>query len=132
MYQAGSQCIYKHALIRYRVINRWLIDRKYVSKTELKEACERALDISPIGLRTIDGDIHAMRYDRALGYQAPIRIDRSSSRYYYDDPNYSIDNIPLDEEELGSLLLHPGCLISSGMWPYSEHLPDRSVSSPRL
>ncbi|MGF1584327.1 MAG: hypothetical protein ACFCUM_03325 [Bacteroidales bacterium] len=55
-------------------------------------------------MRTIDGDIHAMRYDRALGYLAPIRVDRSSSRYYYDDPNYSIDNIPLNEEELGSLL----------------------------
>ncbi len=84
----GTQCIDEHVLIKCRVINRCLIDLKYVSKTELKEACERALDISPIGLRTIDGDIHAMRFDRALGYLAPIRIDRSSSRYYYDDPNY--------------------------------------------
>ncbi len=94
----------KEALIRYRVINRCLIERTYVTKKELKEACERALDIYPIGERTIDGDIHAMRYDEHLGYHAPIRIDRVNKVYYYDDPNYSIDNIPLNEAELESIV----------------------------
>lgn len=94
----------KEALIRYRVINRCLIDKTYVTKQELKEACERALDIFPIGMRTIEADIHAMRYDEGLAYFAPIKIDRINKTYYYDDPNYSIDNIPLNEEELDSIL----------------------------
>jgi predicted DNA-binding transcriptional regulator YafY len=94
----------KEALIRYRVINRCLIEKTYATKQELKEACERALDIYPIGERTIDADINAMRYDEALGYNAPIKIDRINKTYYYDNPNYSIDNIPLNEEELDSIV----------------------------
>lgn len=94
----------KDALIRYRVINKCLIDRKHVTRKELKEACEKALDIYPIGIRTIDGDINAMRHDSSLGYNAPIMLDRTRGAYYYEDPNYSIDNIPLNEEELESLI----------------------------
>lgn len=94
----------KEALIRYRVINRCLIERTYVTKMELKKACEKVLDIYPIGERTIDADIHAMRYDEGLGYFAPIKLDRFNKTYYYDDPNYSIDNIPLNEEELNSIV----------------------------
>jgi predicted DNA-binding transcriptional regulator YafY len=94
----------KEALIRYRIINRCLLDKTYVSRRELKEACERILDIYPIGERTIDADINAMRNDERLGYLAPIKMDRSRGVYYYEDPSYSIDNIPLNEEELESLL----------------------------
>ena len=94
----------KEALIRYRVINKCLLEKKYVTKQELKEACERALDIYPIGERTIDADIHAMRFDDRLGYHAPIKIDRANKTYYYDEPDFSIDNIPLNEEEMESLV----------------------------
>ncbi len=94
----------KEALIRYRVINRCLKEQTYVTKQELKEACERALDICPVGSRTIDGDIHAMRYDDRLGYNAPIIMDRSRGAYYYEDPSYSIDNIPLNEDEMESII----------------------------
>lgn len=94
----------KDALIRYRVINKCLLDKTYVTRRELREACEKALDIYPIGERTIDGDINAMRNDDRLGYHAPILMDRSRGVYYYEDPTYSIDNIPLNEEELESLV----------------------------
>jgi len=94
----------KEALIRYRVINRCLIDYKILSKDKLIKACEDALDIHPLGERTIDGDIHAMRYDNGLGYYAPIKYDRNRGGYYYEDPDYSIDNIPLNNEELEALV----------------------------
>jgi predicted DNA-binding transcriptional regulator YafY len=94
----------KEALIRYRVINKCLLDKTYVTKQELKEACERAMDIYPISERTIDADINAMRHDDRLGYHAPILMDRIRGVYYYEDPAYSIDNIPLNEEELESLV----------------------------
>lgn len=94
----------KDALIRYRVINRCFREKKSVTLQELKAACERALDIYPISERTIEADISAMRNDGRLGYNAPIRMDRVNRVYYYEDPEYSIDNIPLNEEELESLV----------------------------
>jgi predicted DNA-binding transcriptional regulator YafY len=95
---------HKEALIRYRVINQCIKDKKYVTKSELIKACESALDKKPIGIRTIDGDIHDMRNDDHLGYKAPIKFDRYRRAYYYDDPEYSIDNFPLNDEELQSLI----------------------------
>ena len=94
----------KDALIRYRVINKCFLEKKNVTLKELVTACEEALDISPLSERTIEADIRAMRFDRGLGYNAPIKMNRSKGVYYYDDPAYSIDNIPLNEEELDSLL----------------------------
>jgi len=94
----------KEALIRYRVINRCLKDFEYVTKEKIIRTCERVLDIYPIGERTIDGDIHAMRFDNGLGYYAPIIYDRNKKAYHYDDPDYSIDKIPLNDEEVQSLV----------------------------
>ena len=93
----------KEALIRYRVINRYLIDHTYATKEQLINACERALDIAPLGERTIAGDIHAMRYDRHLAYLAPIRWDKVRQANYYDDPDYSIDQLPINSDEMDSL-----------------------------
>jgi predicted DNA-binding transcriptional regulator YafY len=93
----------KNALIRYRVINRCLIDYLICSKEKLIEACEEALDISPLGERTIDKDIYDMRNDNGLAYYAPIRYDKAQGGYYYEDPEYSIDNLPLKQDEIEAL-----------------------------
>lgn len=55
-----------------------------------------------VAWRTIAADINAMRYDEGLKYYAPIKNERGIG-YYYEDPNYSIDEIPLNEEELHAL-----------------------------
>lgn len=94
----------KEALIRYRVINRLLRDYGHVTKEQMIRACETTLDIFPISERTIDADIHAMRYDNGLGYYAPIRYDRYKKVYYYENSGYSIDNIPLNDDEIQSLI----------------------------
>jgi len=94
----------KDALIRYRVINKCFLEKKYVTLKELVSACEDALDIHPLSERTIEADISAMRNDRGLGYNAPIKMNRTKGVYYYEDPNFSIDNIPLNDEEIDSLL----------------------------
>lgn len=93
----------KGALIRYRVINRCLLDNKYVTREKLVKACEDAMDIRPIGERTIEADIHAMRHDTRLGYFAPIGMEKGRG-YFYEDDDYSIDNIPLNREELDSIV----------------------------
>jgi predicted DNA-binding transcriptional regulator YafY len=93
----------KNALIRYRVINRCLTDYVVCSKEKLIEACEEALDIYPLGERTIDKDIYDMRNDNGLGYYAPIRYDKTRGGYCYEDPDYSIDNLPLKKDEIEAL-----------------------------
>ncbi len=93
----------KNALIRYRVINRCLIDYVVCSKEKLILACEEALDISPLGERTIDKDIYDMRNDNGLAYYAPIKYDKTRGGYYYEDPDYSIDNLPLKQDEIEAL-----------------------------
>jgi len=69
---------------------------------KLIQVCEDALSMSPISKRTIYQDIRDMKEDDQLGYYAPIRLNRDKG-YYYDDPDYSIDNIPLGEEEVKAL-----------------------------
>lgn len=92
------------ALVRYRVINRCLRDFQYSSIHDLKEACQSALSIKDIGLRTIEGDIHEMRYNHLLGYHAPIIYNKFKGAYSYSDPDYSIEKIPLNDDEINSIL----------------------------
>jgi len=61
----------KETLIRYRVINRCLVDYGYVSKKRLMAACHNTLD-HEIGERALEQDIHEMKFDCHLGYDVPI------------------------------------------------------------
>ena len=94
----------KNALLRYKTIDRCLRNtcRKWTIQ-DLVDACSDALyeyegkkDL--VSLRTIQLDIQMMRSDR-LGYEAPIEVyDR---KYYrYSDPEYSISNRPLTENDI--------------------------------
>ena len=50
-----------------------------------------------VSLRTVQGDIQVMRSDK-LGYNAPIEV--YDQRYYrYSDPQYSITDMPLCEDD---------------------------------
>jgi len=97
----------KNALIRYKTIDQCLQNphRKW-SLEDLITACSDALyeyegrNIN-VSKRTIQLDIQLLRSDK-LGYNAPIQVyDR---KYYrYSDPNFSITNIPLTENDLDIL-----------------------------
>jgi predicted DNA-binding transcriptional regulator YafY len=97
----------KSALIRYKTIDKCLQNKhRRWTLEDLIEACSTALyeyeGIScGVGKRTIQMDIQFMRSDK-LGYNAPIIVlDR---KYYtYEDPDYSITNIPLTEADLNKL-----------------------------
>jgi predicted DNA-binding transcriptional regulator YafY len=94
----------KDALIRYRVINRRL-KNKYKAPPKLNdliEECSEALG-KPISTRSIQADLQAMRYDSDLGFNAPIVYDAKQGGYMYEDESYSIDNIPLNEDDLDTL-----------------------------
>lgn len=97
----------KNALIRYKTIDQCLRNRQRKwSLEDLIEACSDALyeyegkDVN-VSKRTIQYDIQLMRSDK-LGYNAPISVYEKKF-YSYDDPDYSIKNIPLTENDISIL-----------------------------
>jgi predicted DNA-binding transcriptional regulator YafY len=92
----------KQAYIRYRIIDACIRNRQkpFPTKDELIKACEV---IASVSLRTIEQDLYDMQNDEELGYHAPIKYDKRQKGYYYEDPNFSISNIPLKENDLYAL-----------------------------
>ncbi len=87
-----DKCLQNH----YR---RWTID-------DLIDACTEALAeyegrSNPVSRRTFQNDLALMRSDR-LGYNAPIVV-RDNKYYEYEDEDFSITHLPLNEEGLDAL-----------------------------
>jgi hypothetical protein len=97
----------RNALIRYRTIDNCLRNRqRRWTLEDLIEACSEALYEyegidKGVSRRSIQMDIQIMRSDK-LGYNAPI-IVLEKKYYIYEDPEYSITNIPLTDQDLGKL-----------------------------
>ncbi len=97
----------RNALIRYRTIDNCLKNRqKRWTLESLIKACSETLYEyegidKGVSKRSIQMDIQTMRSDK-LGYNAPIVV--LENKYYtYEDPDYSITNIPLTDRDLGKL-----------------------------
>lgn len=93
----------KNALIRYKTIDNCLRNhyRKWTLE-DLIDACSDALSEyegrdENVSRRTIQADIQMMRSDK-LGYNAPIVV-KQNKYYTYEDPEYSITNVPLTEQD---------------------------------
>lgn len=97
----------KNALIRYRTIDQCLQNRfRKWTLEDLMEACSETLYEyegidKGVSKRTVQLDIQIMRSDK-LGYNAPIVV-REKKYYTYEDPHYSITNIPLTDQDLNRL-----------------------------
>jgi predicted DNA-binding transcriptional regulator YafY len=94
----------KNALIRYRIIDRMLRNKykPYPSKQQLREACEDELFGSQ-GANICDSTIEKDMFAMKMEHDAPIKFSKRHGGYYYDDPNFSINDIPLSEDELSSI-----------------------------
>lgn len=97
----------RNALIRYKTIDKCLQNRyRKWTLDNLIDACSDALYEyegidKGVSKRTVQADIQVMRSDK-LGYNAPIIV--VEKRYYtYEEPTYSITNIPLTDQDLGML-----------------------------
>jgi predicted DNA-binding transcriptional regulator YafY len=95
----------KNALIRYRIIDRCIRNkyRPYPSKKELREACEENLFGSNYGEHICDSTIEKDLFNMRMDHDAPIKYSKKNDGYYYEDPNYSINDIPLTEDDLESI-----------------------------
>jgi predicted DNA-binding transcriptional regulator YafY len=94
----------RNALIRYKTIDNCLQNHyRQWTLDDLIDACSDALYEyegidKGISKRTIQMDIQMMRSEK-LGYNAPIVV--YDNKYYkYDDPDYSITDTPLSEQDL--------------------------------
>jgi predicted DNA-binding transcriptional regulator YafY len=90
----------KHPFMRYKIINACLTNpkKRYPTLDEIIAAMA-AHDI-PVYVRSVERDLEAMRNDKRLGYHAPIAFCRKNMGYYYTDPDYTIDKLPLTTEEI--------------------------------
>lgn len=97
----------RSTLIRISTIDRCLQNRyRRWTINDLIDACTDALAefegrSNPVSRRTFQNDLALMRSDR-LGYNAPIVV-RDNKYYEYEDPDYSITHLPLNEEGLDAL-----------------------------
>jgi predicted DNA-binding transcriptional regulator YafY len=99
--------INKQALIRYKTIDNCLRNRfRKWTLEDLMEACSDALYefegiTKGISRRSIQMDLQNMRSEK-LGYNAPI-IVTDKKFYSYEDKGYSINNTPINEQDLQTL-----------------------------
>lgn len=97
----------RSTLIRISTIDRCLQNHyRRWTINDLIDACTDALAefegrSTPVSRRTFQNDLALMRSDR-LGYNAPIVI-RDNKYYEYEDPEYSITHLPLNDEGLDAL-----------------------------
>jgi predicted DNA-binding transcriptional regulator YafY len=99
----------KEAYLRYRIIDRILVNHKEATLRDLQLEIEDVLGKS-VSDRTVKRDIEAMRFDTELKFNAPIVYDRRDRIYYYDVKGYSINKLPLAEEDMNFLFLARGIL----------------------
>lgn len=97
----------RNALIRYKTIDNCLRNRfRKWTLEDLIDACSDALYEyegidKGVSRRTVQLDIQMMRSEK-LGYNAPIVV--LEKKYYtYENPEYSITNIPLTDQDLGKM-----------------------------
>ncbi|GAB3954516.1 WYL domain-containing protein [Spirosoma harenae] len=97
----------RNALVRYKTLDACLRNRQ--RKWTLDDLIEKVSEAlyeyegidKGISRRTVQADLQLMRSDK-LGYFAPILV--VDKKYYtYEDPTYSITNIPLSDGDLSRM-----------------------------
>jgi len=95
----------KNTLFRHRIIDKCIRNKykPFPSKADLRRACEEELfgseDRSNICDSTIEKDLFAMRQE----YDAPIKYSKLHKGYFYEDPEFTINDVPLNESDLDAV-----------------------------
>lgn len=118
----------KNALIRYKTIDNCLRNRqRRWTLEDLVDACSDALyDCEGIkkgiSRRSVQMDIQMMRSDK-LGYNAPIEV--YSHKYYrYADPEFSITEMPLSQNDYDMMTEAVGLLRQFEDFDYFREMSD--------
>ena len=95
----------KNAQLRYRVIDRCLRNkyRPFPTKEDIRQACEEAIYGSAEGIDICDSTIEKDMFAMRMEFDAPIKYSKRDKGYYYEDESFSIDKIPLSEDDIEAL-----------------------------
>ncbi len=95
----------KNALIRYRIIDKCLRNKynPFPSKEDLRIACEESLFGSSDGSHICDSTIEKDMFAMKMEHDAPIRYSKKDRGYYYEDPEFTINDIPLTNDDLEAI-----------------------------
>jgi predicted DNA-binding transcriptional regulator YafY len=95
----------KNALLRYRIIDKCLRSeqRPYPTKEDLRFACEESLYGSTLGEHICDSTIEKDMYAMRMEMDAPIKYSKRYGGYYYSDADFSINEIPLSQDDIQSI-----------------------------
>lgn len=95
----------KNALIRYRIIDKCIRNKynPFPSKRDLREACEESLYGSIDGEHICDSTIEKDLFSMRMEHDAPIKYSKGNRGYFYEDPDFSINDIPLTENDLEAI-----------------------------
>jgi len=95
----------KNAQIRFRIIDKAIRNQynPYPSKLALREACEEAIYGSIDGENICDSTIEKDMANMKLDHDAPIKYSKKFGGYYYTDPEFSLNEIPLTESDLEAI-----------------------------
>jgi predicted DNA-binding transcriptional regulator YafY len=97
----------KNALIRYKTLDKCLKNkyRQYTLEDLIDECSEALFEFegkeSFVSKRTVQLDLQNMRSEK-FGYEAPIEVYERKF-YRYSDPDYSIHNISVNENDLKAM-----------------------------
>ena len=89
---------------RYKVIDALLSSpiRKYPSLEEIADVCEERIGKRP-SIETLSKDLRQMRKSPPAGFDAPIEWSKKYSGYFYDAPEFTIENTGLNDHDIDAL-----------------------------
>lgn len=95
----------KNALLRYRIIDKCLRNpyKQFPTKQDLREACEEALFGGQAGEHICDSTIEKDMFAMRIEHDAPIKYSKREKGYYYEDPEFSINDVPLNTDDLNAI-----------------------------
>ncbi|NRA13753.1 MAG: WYL domain-containing protein [Crocinitomicaceae bacterium] len=95
----------KNALIRYRIIDKCIRNKynTFPTKRDLREACEESLFGSIYGNHICDSTIEKDMYAMKMEHDAPIKYSKLKKGYFYEDPNFTINDIPLTDNDMEAI-----------------------------
>lgn len=124
----------KNALIRYRIIDRCLRNsfKPFPSKSEIREACEESLFGQSDGENICDSTIEKDMFAMKMELDAPIKYSKKNLGYFYTDSNFSLDEVPLTEDDLEAIRFATNTLTQFkdvGMFKQFGHAIEKIVDS---
>ncbi|MES2587546.1 MAG: WYL domain-containing protein [Bacteroidota bacterium] len=103
----------KNALIRYRIIDKAIrnVYKPFPSKEELRKTCEENLYGGDEGENICDSTIEKDIFNMRLEHDAPIKYSKKNDGYFYEDENFTLDEMPLTENDLEAIKFAANTLI---------------------